>query len=95
VTETLHLYMNGAITMAFVVAGLFFLRFWRRSHDRLFILFAIAFWVLGVNRVALTFVEQDETRTYLYMVRLLAFLIILIAIIDKNRARRTPQRTSP
>ena len=90
-TNTLHLFMNGAIAMGCVVAGLFFLRVWRKSRDRLFILFAIAFWVLAVNRVALTFVEADETRTYLYMVRLVAFLIILIAIVDKNRARKAPQ----
>ena len=91
VTETIHLFMNGAVAMGCVVAGLFFLRFWRKSHDRLFILFAIAFWLLGINRVALTFVEADETRTYLYMVRLLAFLIILLAIIDKNRAPKSSQ----
>jgi hypothetical protein len=91
VIDTLHLFMNGAVTLGCAVVGLFFLRFWRKSHDRLFMLFAIAFWLLGVNRVALTFVEADETRTYLYMVRLLAFLIILIAIVDKNRARKAPQ----
>jgi hypothetical protein len=83
--------MNGAITVCCAVIGLFFLRFWRKSRDRLFILFAIAFWVLGVNRIALTFVQADETRTYLYIVRLIAFLIILIAIVDKNRARSVPR----
>ena len=89
--EAINRFLLGALVMACFAAGLFFLRFWRKSHDRLFILFAIAFWVLGVNRVGLTFVEADETRTYLYMVRLLAFLIILIAIVDKNRARKAPQ----
>jgi len=90
--ETLNHFMNGAIAMCCGVAGLFFLRFWRKSHDRLFMLFAIAFWVLGVNRIALTFVQQtDESRTFLYVVRLIAFLIILVAIVDKNRARSAPR----
>jgi len=48
--------------------------------------------VLGVNRIALTFVQQtDESRTFLYVVRLIAFLIILVAIVDKNRARSAPR----
>lgn len=85
--ETLTHFVSGGIAMACMVAGLFFLRFWRKSRDRLFILFAIAFWILAVNRLALTFTQVDETRTYLYMVRLLAFLVILAAIVDKNRAR--------
>ena len=89
--ETLHPFLNGAIAMCCGIVGLYFLRFWRKSHDRLFILFAIAFWVLGVNRVALTFISPNETRTYLYVVRLVAFLIILIAVIDKNRARSAPR----
>ena len=88
---TLNHSVNGAVAVCCVIAGLFFLRFWRKSRDRLFILFAIAFWVLGANRVALTFVAADETKMYLYMVRLLAFLIILIAIVDKNRARPAPR----
>lgn len=80
-------FMLGAIVMACLVIGLFFLRFWRRSHDRLFLIFAVAFWVLGLNWLALAFTQVDEVRTALYGVRLLAFGLILFAIIDKNRAR--------
>lgn len=81
-------FMLGAIAMACVVAGLFFLRFWRKTHDRLFGLFATAFLLLGLNWVALAFTTGDETiRTLLYAVRLVAFVMILAAIIDKNRAR--------
>ena len=80
-------FMLGAIVMACVVASLFFLRFWRKTGDRLFGLFAVAFGVLAVNWVALAFAGGDETiRTLLYAVRLLAFLSILVAIVDKNRA---------
>ena len=72
--------------MGYGVAGLFFLRFWRDTHDRLFSIFALAFWVLALNRFAFLFIsEESETRTLVYLVRLAAFILILIAIIDKNR----------
>jgi hypothetical protein len=80
-------FLTGAAAMACVVAGLFFLRFWRRTRDRLFLIFSVAFWILGLNWTALGFIEQDEVKTVLYMVRLLAFVLILLAILDKNRTR--------
>jgi hypothetical protein len=78
----------GALVMASAVAGLFFLRFWRETRDRLFAMFALAFWVLGVNWLGLALSEQPETRTFFYVLRLLAFVLILVAIVDKNRAAR-------
>jgi hypothetical protein len=78
--------------MGCFVAGLFFLRFWRKTRDRLFAIFAAAFWLLGANWLALAFTEVDEVKTWLYAVRLLAFILILFAIIDKNRAGRLPGR---
>ena len=81
--------MAGAIVMGYAVCGLFFLRFWRRTGDRLFLVFALAFWVLGLQRLAMAFTEPvEESRTGLYLIRLFAFLLILWAIIDKNRAGR-------
>lgn len=78
--------LMGAITMASWTAALFFLRFWRKSGDRLFLSFAAAFALLGLTRLALTFVQQaSESHTYLYLIRLLAFVLILVAIVDKNR----------
>ena len=81
-------FLLGAIVLACVVAGMFFLRFYRRTRERLFLYFGIAFWTLGVNWLALAFINRDEVRTVLYFVRLLAFLLILYAIIEKNRAGR-------
>ena len=89
-------FLLGAVVVACLSAGLFFLRFWRRTRDRLFAAFAVAFWVLGLNWAALAWLqitrpeqpnEVDEVRTALYVVRLLAFLLILAAVIDKNRTR--------
>ncbi len=80
-------FMLGAIALGLAVAGLFFLRFWRDTRDRLFALFSVAFWVLALNWTALAFTRTDEMRTWLYAIRLVAFLVILYAIIDKNRAK--------
>jgi hypothetical protein len=80
-------FLLGGVVLACAVGGLFFLRFWRRTHDRLFAIFAVAFWTLGANWLALAFIQQDEVRTWLYGVRLAAFVLILWGIIDKNRPR--------
>jgi uncharacterized membrane protein HdeD (DUF308 family) len=78
----------GAIAMASWVAGLFFLRFWRDTRDRLFLYFAISFLVEGVNRAALGMsADPNEGRPFFYFVRLLSFLLILIAIVQKNLAK--------
>ena len=84
----LNEFLLGAIVLACGVAGLYFLRFWRKTRDRLFALFAVAFWVLGANWLLLAFINQDEVRTWLYVIRLCAFLVILYAILEKNRAGR-------
>ena len=88
--ELWNQFLLGGVVAMCIVAGLKFLLFWRRTHDRLFLIFAIAFWTLGANWLALAILNQDEVRTALYAVRLLAFLLILWGIIDKNRARPSP-----
>jgi hypothetical protein len=78
--------LMGAIAMASAVAALFFLRFWRDTGDRLFAMFAAAFILLGITRIGLALSQsQLEGQTYWYWVRLAAFLLILVAIVDKNR----------
>jgi Family of unknown function (DUF5985) len=81
--------VSGAIVAGYAVAGLFFLRFWRQTRDRLFLIFALSFWLLGVQRLALALTTNGlEANTGLYLMRLLAFVLILVAIIDKNSGRR-------
>ncbi|HEX5386450.1 MAG TPA: DUF5985 family protein [Gemmatimonadales bacterium] len=79
--------ISGAIVAGYTVAGLFFLRFWRETRDRLFAVFAVAFWTLGVQRLTLALLNDppDEAVTGLYLLRLAAFVLILWAIFDKNR----------
>jgi hypothetical protein len=79
-------FLSGAIMMASLVAGLVFLRFWRQTRDRLFATFALSFWLMALERLILAAIEPvDETRTFVHMIRLMAFLLIVVAIIDKNR----------
>jgi hypothetical protein len=90
------LFIDGAILMAFFIAGLFFLKFWRRTHDRLFLLFAISFWIMAINRLFLSFYfAQGEHITIIYVIRLLAFVVILCAILDKNRSAGKSTQASP
>ena len=86
---TLVDFLSGAVTFGFVVAGLFFFRFWRRTNDPLFVAFAFAFWLLGLAQalIALANIPVEE-RSWVYLLRLAAFTLILIAIARKNRAAR-------
>jgi hypothetical protein len=78
-------FLSGAISAGFLIAGLFFLRFWRKSRDGLFAAFAIAFWLLGLNQALLTFSNVPvEERSWLFLLRLAAFVLILAAIWRKN-----------
>ena len=79
-------FLLGVIVMGCLTAAAFFLKFWFRTHDGLFLAFAIAFFVEGCNRVALLFMAHpSEGRPEIYLVRLFAFLIVAAAIVHKNR----------
>jgi hypothetical protein len=79
-------FIMGAIAMASAVVSLYFLRFWRETGDRLFAMFALAFLLLGITRLGLALSSlETEGQTHWYWVRLAAFVIILVAIVDKNR----------
>ena len=83
----LNLFLSGAVVMGFLVAGLFFLKFWRRTHDELFLAFTGAFWLLGLGQALLAFANIPlEERSWIYLLRLAAFTLILAAIWRKNRA---------
>jgi hypothetical protein len=81
-------FLLGVIVTASAVASMYFLRFWRHTRDPLFLSFSVAFAIEGLNRVVFLFIERpNEGSPVIYVVRLLAFLIILAAIIRKNGAR--------
>ena len=86
----LEAFLLGVIATSSLTAGVFFLRFWVRTRDSLFLCFAIAFLIEGLNRVGTLFVEHpSEGSPWIYVVRLIAFLIILGGILHKNYGTNT------
>lgn len=82
-------YMGGAITVGFLAVGLYFLKFWRRTRDTLFLAFAAGFALLAVNQaVPVLFGIRDENLSGVYLLRLAGFLLIIWAILRKNMGGR-------
>lgn len=78
--------LSGILIALDAVAGLFFLKFWRASRDRLFAMFGAAFFILAIQRLLLSVTRSVfEDQAAFYTLRLLAFVIIIVAIVDKNR----------
>ena len=83
-------FIFGIITMGYVVAGLFFAKFWRRSRDPLFAIFAVAFWLLALNQAIVSVLDVPrEEQSWAYLLRLAAFILIIVAIVYKNAVRRS------
>ena len=86
-------FLLGVIVTASLTAAGFFWRFYRQTRDKLFFAFAAAFAIEGINRTAFLLVDKpSEGSPIIYMVRLVAFLLILGAIIAKNRDTSTPKK---
>jgi hypothetical protein len=83
-------FLAGAVTGTYAIAAVFFLKFWRRTRDRLFLSFATAFLLLAANQVVVDgMAVSGERRSLAYLLRVLGFFLILYAIVDKNRRGRT------
>lgn len=79
-------FFSGFIVMGYAVAALYFVKFARATGDRLFVFFASAFVLLALQRTLITaFTLDSRLELASYMLRLLAFLLILAGIFDKNR----------
>ena len=86
---TLYDFLSGAVALGFLICGLFFLRFWRRTRDQLVLAFALAFGLLGLGQTILALANiPTEERGSLYLIRLAAFAVIIFAILRKNRSAR-------
>lgn len=80
-------FLLGVIATCSIAAGVFFLRFWRETRDSLFLNFALAFFIAGADRVAMMFFRHpSEASPWVYMVRGFGFLLIVAAIVHKNRS---------
>jgi hypothetical protein len=77
--------LSGALTFAYFVAAIYFLRFWRRTSDPLFVHFAVAFGLFALNQLTLSVpVVSNETDGYEYLLRASGFILILIAIVQRT-----------
>ena len=86
--NSVNILINGMIAFGDVAGALFFFKSWKKSNERLFLFFAVAFVLFAIQRIALSFITQmDEGHVAMYSLRLVAFAIILYSIIDKNKVR--------
>lgn len=85
-TLELNYFLQGAAAMGCLVVVMFFARYWRTTHDRFFVFFVAAFSAFGLNWLGLAVVQPSvESTHWFYVLRLVAFMLIIAAIIDKNR----------
>jgi hypothetical protein len=79
-------FLHGISSMGAYASGLFFVRFWRESRDSLFAYFGAAFFLLGLSWTLLAlFAPAEDTRPYIYGLRLVAFVLIILGMVLKNR----------
>ena len=82
-------FLRGGLVALCFVAGLFFLHYYRQTRDRIFVFFVVAFWSLSVHWVGLAVANPElESRHYIFLVRLLAFVALIADILDKNHRSR-------
>lgn len=78
-------FMQGILMLASAAIAGFFLRFWRRTSDRLFLAFAASFALLALHWTMSAFAQASEAAPLIYIIRLLAFICLAAGIIEKNR----------
>ncbi|KTD66887.1 MULTISPECIES: DUF5985 family protein [Legionella] len=78
----------GAFVMASIIVSLFFLRFWKSTHDRFFLYFAMSFLLEALSRVIIGTTNIQNENPLIYLIRLVAYFLIIIAIYEKNKKRR-------
>jgi hypothetical protein len=82
-------FVYGALAASYLIAGVFFLRFWTRTRERLLLIFALAFWMLALNQTLLGVLNLErEEESWLYMIRLASFTLIIAGIVLVNLRRR-------
>jgi peptidoglycan/LPS O-acetylase OafA/YrhL len=78
-------FLSGVVTCGYLVAAGLFFTLWRRRADSLFRAFAIAFLLLALNQVlAAALVTASEPSSFSYALRVLGFVIILGALVERN-----------
>jgi hypothetical protein len=82
-------FVYGALAASYLIAGVFFLRFWTRTRERLLLIFALAFWMLALNQSLLGVLDLErEEQCWLYLIRLASFTLIIAGIVLVNLRKR-------
>lgn len=83
-------FLRGGTMVAMFGVAIYFLRFWRGTHDRLFLLFSLAFFVLSGSQVIVCWLgKTGDSSPGVYWLRLIAFLLIIAGIVEKNLPARS------
>jgi hypothetical protein len=78
-------FLSGAVTLGFLIAALFFFRFFARTADSLFKWFGVAFLLLAAGQALVTLLDvTSEERSWIFLLRLAAFVMLAVAILRKN-----------
>jgi uncharacterized membrane protein HdeD (DUF308 family) len=82
-------FVYGVLATGYLVVGVFFLRFWWKTRERLLLIFAFAFWLLAINQTILGIADLErEEQSWVYLLRLCAFSLIIVGIISVNVGRK-------
>lgn len=93
--EGLVEFLRGGTMMSLLAIGVHFLVYWLVSRDRLFFFFSIAFICLALSQAtAITQAETDH-GPHTYLIRLVAFILIIAGIIEKNLPKKQVEKDNP
>ena len=84
-------FMSGMVTAGYLVAALFFFRFWRRTRDSLFVNFSIAFVLFASGQFVSVWFGPHDDDTWIFVPRLVGFVLLLVAIVRKNFSPTAPK----
>jgi Family of unknown function (DUF5985) len=89
-----NIFLAGMVTAGFLAAGLYFARFWARSRDFLFLALTVAFWLMALNEALVALAPPPAAgQSWFYLLRVVAFLLIAVAIVGKNIGGRDEEST--
>jgi hypothetical protein len=89
---TVYTFIGGLLTMGFAMGGFFFLKFWRRTKYTVFLSFGVAFLLFAFSHGLGAFIGGADNHAWSYIPRLLAFLLIIAAIVSKNLVGGKPKQ---
>jgi peptidoglycan/LPS O-acetylase OafA/YrhL len=85
--------LYGAFAAGYLICSLLFVRMWRTVRAPLIMMMALAFGLMSLAYLLLGVTHTDESDdTWIYMIRLLAFVVILAGIALTNLRRRNSNR---